>query len=56
MQEKIFRKRKGKVIVQAFVATPEDFTKGVQELEQYLNDKVATQVFKKFQTGIRFQL
>jgi hypothetical protein len=52
----IFKKKSGKVLFHGFVASEADFAEKILEIEQFLNNKVAVEIYKKYQIGIRFQL
>jgi len=51
-----FGKRTGKIIVHGFAEDTEQFASKALEIEQYLNDRVATDVHKKFGLAIRIHL
>ena len=55
-----FRHREGKVLVKTnpekYDLTEEQFAKAILESEQYLNDLIATKVYRKFHILIRFHL
>jgi len=55
-KETYFERKHGKIIVRGFATDSNDFKVRVFEAEQYLNDKVATYIFKKFRIGIRFHI
>lgn len=49
-------KRNGKVVIHGFAKDNEDFAKQVFEIEQYLNNQVAVNIFQKSKLAIRFHL
>jgi hypothetical protein len=51
-----FEKRTGKVIIHGFTKNPEDAAKTVLEIEQYLNNKVAVEIYYKHKIAVRFHL
>jgi len=51
-----FKKRTGKVTIHGFTPSDEDFAKIVLEIEQYLNNRVAVEIYQKSNIAIRFHL
>ena len=51
-----FKKRLGKIILQGFSKSNSDFVVAVTEIEHYLNNQIATTVYKKYRISIRFHL
>jgi hypothetical protein len=51
-----FEKRTGKVIIHGFTKNDEEFAKTVLEVEQYLNNRVAVEIYQKSKIAIRFHL
>ena len=53
---KKFEKRTGKIIIHRFAESKEEFVTKALEIEQHLNDKVATEIHKKYGLAIRFRI
>ena len=54
--EEKFEKRTGKIIIYGFAESKEEFVTKALEIKQHLNDKVATEIYKKYGLAIQFHV
>ena len=56
MDKKEIKELKGEIIIRSQIENLNNFTENVLKTENYLNDKIATKIYKKFGIAIRFHL